>query len=324
MVMSSVPESRAVVTPEVEKECTGILAGWQAGKVSYQEAVEKLVAIRQKAVTDKKPADEGYTEIINGIMQGYRGNLDSSIHHFELARDLMLQVGNREQVVRCTLNIGETYRLKGNFARAAQYFKTAYEAAIEMGNRAIQLIARANEGQMLISMKRYDSARTILLESYKMAQSFTVSADAPKREHGWKDELCTIAQALAEIYLEFGDVDEAWKYASEALELANELKLPMEIGRANRIFGEALTAKAADDVSDDEIDAYFNKSVSAFREVKMDGELGKTMYSHGKSLTARNKKVAAARKLQQAVIIFTKLGMVDDAAKAAEAQMKAL
>ena len=38
----------------------------------------------------------------------------------------------------------------------------------------------------------------------------------------------------------------------------------------------------------------------------------------------RGKKVAAARKLQQAVIIFTKLGMVDDAAKAAEAQMKAL
>jgi tetratricopeptide (TPR) repeat protein len=324
VVVSSAPESRAVVTPEVEKECSRILAGWQAGKIVYQEAVERLAGIRQTATAENKPADEGYTEIINGIMQGYRGNLDASVHHFEQARDLMLKVGNREQVIRCLLNIGETYRLKGSFTRAMQHFKTAYEAAKEVGNRPIQLVARSNEGQMLISMKRYESARTILLECYRVGKEFIHSADAQKHEYGWKDHLCSNMQFLTEIYLELGEIEEAWRYASEALELANELKLPMELGRSNRLIGEVLTEKGLPDVSDDEIDAYFNKAVAAFREIKLDGDLGTTIYAFGKSLAKRGKKAAAARKLQQAVLIFTKLGMVDHAAKAAEAQINAL
>ena len=55
-----------------------------------------------------------------------------------------------------------------------------------------------------------------------------------------------------------------------------------------------------------------------------EGELAKTMYEHGRSLMRRDKKMPAARKLQQAMVIFTRLGMVDDAAKAAEAQLMVL
>jgi hypothetical protein len=55
----------------------------------------------------------------------------------------------------------------------------------------------------------------------------------------------------------------------------------------------------------------------------MEGDVAKTMFARGKSLVRRGKKASAAKLFQQALVIFEKLGMRDDAAKAAEAQMQA-
>ncbi len=317
-------ESRSEVTPELEQQARSVLNQWQAASLSYQDASETLSQMRDAAVN--RPADEGYIEIIMGIMQGYRGNLNASIQHFEHARDLMMRVGNRHQTIRCTLNIGETYRLKGNFTRARQYFKAAYDSASELGLRHIQLVARTNEGQMLVSMGHYDQASTVLLEAYRMSHVLSQSEEAALSDHAWRDSTCEICHALAQIHLQNGDMEAGWRYASEALEIANALQVPMWLGYANRIMGEVLTARTSTYTADyeDEIDACFTKAISAFRETKLDGESARTMFAHGNSLGKRGKNGLGARKLQQAMVVFTKLGMVDDAAKAAEAQLKLL
>jgi hypothetical protein len=61
-----------------------------------------------------------------------------------------------------------------------------------------------------------------------------------------------------------------------------------------------------------------------FKQVKAEAEVGKTLFAQGKSFAKRNRRNSAGRLFQQAIVIFTKLGMNDDAAKAAEEQLRVI
>ncbi|HEX2621327.1 MAG TPA: tetratricopeptide repeat protein, partial [Phototrophicaceae bacterium] len=167
---------------------------WETGEVSYQEALNQYGELRQKITG---PADEAQIELELGIMQGYRGNYDASIEHFERSRELAIKISNRNLIARSALNIGETYRLKGNFTRARQYFQASYEAALAIGQKMLQIISRCNEAQMLISMGRYDQAETILLEFYKVSMEPWEDPETENTKKRRIQQVSDIAGALA-------------------------------------------------------------------------------------------------------------------------------
>lgn len=311
------------ISPDIAERSRAIFNDWQAGDLAYQDALEKYAQLRQSV---SRPADEAQIELQLGIMQGYRGNYDASIDHFERARELAMGVGNRGLIARSALNIGETYRLKGNFTRARQYFQASYEAAVAIGLKSLQVISRSNEAQMLISQGRYDQAENILKEFYNLSLEPWENPESENTRRRRIEQLSEISGALATIYLETAKTEAAWKYAVEALKYAQEVDIVSHIGISYRIIGLILTelGSSPDPAFVHDPDVYFNQSIEAFREVKADGEIARTMHAHGKSLGKRGKKAEGVRKLQQATIIFTKLGMVDDAGRAAQDQLKLL
>jgi hypothetical protein len=137
--------------------------------------------------------------------------------------------------------------------------------------------------------------------------------------------LCEVYHGLAVIFLNDGDVHAAWKKAKLALRTARTINQPLAVGQASRTMGEVLTTLEAppEDVGGEfsvDPDEHFKASVAAFEELDSEGEVARTLHAHARSLAKRGKRVPAARKLQQAMLVFARLGMVDDAAKAAEAQ----
>src|SRR5262245_14744684 len=126
------PESEP--TPEFNERCTGIMSRWQRGELPFQEALNQMSAFARDAAVANHPANQARVELLMGVMQGYRGNLDASIEHFQHARSFYERAGNRKQAVGCVLNLGESYRLKGNFSRARQFFRAAYEAAVPLND----------------------------------------------------------------------------------------------------------------------------------------------------------------------------------------------
>lgn len=311
------------VTQEIADAARAIFVEWESGKLSYQNALERMNDLRQIATQSSQPADVAHIELQVGIMQGVRGNLDASIQHFEKARELFTQMGNRRSAITCLMNVGESYRLKGTFTLARQYFHNSYEAAKAINLRAIQAYSRLNEAQMLISMERYDQAGVMLDECYELMQSPFEDPELPRHRNSRIGSLCETVYAQAKVRLALNKVNEAWKSAAESYKLAKELNVPLRLGFANRILGEVLTAlgQPPEEGYSSDPDTYFQIAADAFREVKADGEIAQTLFAHGRSLAKRGKRDLAARKMQQATVIFTKLGMMDDAAKAAEAQM---
>jgi hypothetical protein len=99
----------------------------------------------------------------------------------------------------------------------------------------------------------------------------------------------------------------------------------MSLGFANRTLGEVLLAfEDRTELGDDEFSAdpgeYFRAALESFQEMDAEGERARTMFAHARCLAKQGRRVAAARLLQQAMLIFAQLGMVDDSAKAAESQ----
>lgn len=305
-------------TAEFNKRCVTVIRSWEAGDMPFEDAITAMDNLLTEAQRTSHVANQARAEHGLGYLQHYRGNLNISIRHYEQARALYVRCGNRSRAANIDLNQGENYRFKGDFKRARRLYQTAYETATELDNIHIQTLAAVNEGLVLLALDKQELAEAAFVRGFELSKQ-------------WPQEnrvqlpglLCEIHHGMAVIHLARSEHTSAWTHALQALEAAQLSGQPLQIGYANRTIGEVVTVIEQVPVEGfpTEPDPYFRTSVEAFREIDADAEMARTMYAQARSLAIRGRRTTAARKLQQAMIIFTKLGMVDDAARAAEAQL---
>jgi len=321
--------------PAFKERCDAVYAGWHNGSMTFKAAVDTLLELENGQVASAQYANQGIVENMIGMMYGYRGDLDFSVRHFARARDLFERASNRAQIVRAIMNLGESYRQKGDFPRARQFFRTAYDQSTAINEHGTAAYAAANEGHLQLSMNQLDSAKE------RFEKAIELVAHEPKEET--RCELISdCRQGLATYYLRVNEKTAAWRCALESLQLSQNARQPFMLGFAYRTMGEVLTAvgytpngtprilpahqddAAATNEHLGDPDAYFQLAVDAFSEIKAEGELARTVFMQGQSLMARGQRITASRKFHQAMLMFTKLGMRDDANKAAQAQMGAI
>jgi tetratricopeptide (TPR) repeat protein len=308
-------------TPEFNARCVEVHNIWADGNKPLAEAIADMMTLRGEAASTGAMANQARAETFLGIMYGYQGNLMSSIQYFERARALFTQVGNLRRIAICDLNLGETYRYKGDFNRARQFFERAYETHRGLNDRDNEATALCNRGQMFLSLGDLDRAHEDLSLAYSIARD--LAEDNLRRDV----LICEIHRSLTSVYIAQGQLDRALQEAQAARAIAEMTQKPLDIGHANRAMGQALTAlHLASATPDGSIspDSYFQRANEAFREINAEGEVARTMFEHATSLARRGRRIMAAKKLQLAIVIFTRLGMIDDAAKAAEAQREML
>jgi tetratricopeptide (TPR) repeat protein len=213
--------------------------------------------------------------------------------------------------------------LRGNFQRARACFQEAYEIAKLYNSLSVQAIALTNEAQIWCSLRQYDSAYDLLLKAEALCQ------------HPWQDPEperitrrrmgceCEVHHSFVEVYLSREKIEEAVKHAQQGLELARQVGDVVTIGTANRAMGNALTALYHHDNTYNP-DDYYRAATDSFNEIKAEGEVGKTLLAQGKSMAQRGRKRSAAQLFQRAMEIFTRAGMTNDAALAAEAQLSVI
>lgn len=109
--------------------------------------------------------------------------------------------------------------------------------------------------------------------------------------------------------------------------MAQDSPHAFEKGYANRALAEIISVNPVPPMDKrfvNDPNVYFQAANDAFLEIHAEGEVARTIYAHALSLLRAGRQMMAARKLQLAMIIFTRLGMVDDAARAAETQLEVL
>lgn len=306
-------------TPEVQEKCRDILQEWQAGNLEFDDASAQLRNIQANAKLQGNIPDEARVEFVFGFIQGYRANLVLAEKHFSQAKELYASINDDARHLSCILNLGEIARQRGDFTKAHRLFDEAYANAKVMDDQwRAQTMALANKGQALISVNKLEDAQISLEQAYDLYEQLPEDQQLPAL-------LIEIQQGLATIYLQNGDFVQAWEASKHAFRLATEADQPLAVGMANRALAETLTelGEIPDEDRDEfplDIDSYFQEAMQAFRSIGAEGETARAMFSQAKSLGKRGRQIQAARRLQEAIIIFSRLGMVDDATKAAELQ----
>jgi tetratricopeptide (TPR) repeat protein len=307
-------------TPDFEQRCIAVINQWASGDLPVETALEQITTLGKEAVREDHLANQGRTEHSLGYIHALTGGLTTSIHHYERARALFNQLDNKRRIAICDLNMGESYRYKGEFNRARALYEKAYDIFKELGDHELEGLTLGNKGQMLLSMGLLDDALDDLQAGYQLAQAL------PAGTRSRTPLLCEIHQGLALLHLQQGKLLAAWHEAKLAHETAAQTQLPFEKGIANRTVAEVLSVLETppDNGFSHEPDDYYQAAIEAFREINAEGEMARTVFAQARSLAKRGRKMTAARKFQLAMTIFTRLGMVDDAAKAAEAQLEVL
>ncbi len=320
MVINTISSFDADPTPEFNARGLAVLHQWEKSELPFDEAILRFTQMVQEAIQSKHLANQGRAEHFLGYLQHYRGNLNTSIMHYDRARSLFIQVGNENRIAIIDLNQGENYRNKGEFSRARRLYRNAHDAAARLGNLRIQTMAIVNEGLALLSLKDYGAARDSLEEGLRLSDQWAEGDD------DFYELRCEIYHGLATLDLIAENIAEAWQHAQNCLESASQEKQPLSLGYAYRIMGEVLTAITNPGAIGIEgtPDDYYRAALEAFRHINAEGEIGRTVYSQAKSLAHRSKRRSAAQMFKEAMVIFTQLGMTDDAAKAAEAQLLVL
>lgn len=317
--MNALPTTASEPSPEFNDRCIDLLQRWERGDLPFDQAAQELNGFKQEANSRHHLVDQGRVEQMLGYMEGYRGNLNESIHHFERARAFFYQVGNTRRIAVCDMNMGESYRYKGDFSHARALYEKAYEAFKSLDDFENEAFALCNKGQMLLSMGRLDEAFHDLSESYNLACQIETGV---QERSGL---MCELHHAMTLLYLAQEGFEQAWQEARAAFELSTNHPHALERGFANRAIAEVVSVwTPPEEGLTNTPDNHFQAAAEAFREIGAEGEIARTMFAQAKSLARRGRHMTAARKLQLAMVIFTRLGMIDDAAKAAESQLEIL
>ena len=308
-------------TADFQAKCLDVADQWEAGRMPYETAREALNVLAREATQRGHTADVGRAEQVIGYMEVVRGNLNISINHFERARAAYNQVGNTIRAAICDMNIGESFRNKGDFKRALALYSKAYEAFKEADDIENQAFAICYRGQAWLSMGRVDTAHDDLMNGLVLAEQIPL---------GVVDRsilLCEVNLALTRLFIQRERYGMAWEAAIRAYSIAQESPHAFEKGYSNRALGEVISVSPVPPMEKrfvNDPNVYYQAANDAFLEIKAEGEVARTMYAHALSLLRSGRRMMAARKLQLAMIIFTRLGMVDDAARAAETQLEVL
>jgi tetratricopeptide (TPR) repeat protein len=299
-------------TPEFEQQCSTIRQSWRKGEITYEKALSEMIALSEQAKASDEQANHARALSYLGTIYGYRGKYNQSIEVLQQSRKIFLDLNNMYHVAVADINLGECYRHTGQYHLAQRLFHQAYEVADSLSHDLMRLVSIVNEGLMLIEMKQMDSASRSFVRGLEISRSMEEQG-SPVRIAS----TCEIHYGLAVISLDAGQLDKAWEYAQLAMTEAAQAEQPLLVGFANRIAGMVL---AAFDTPPEDPNPHLDEAYRAFRKVEAEGELARTMYEHGKYLIATGQRIKAGRRLQQAMVIFAKLGMMAEAAKASEAQ----
>ncbi|GAB5493519.1 MAG: hypothetical protein Phog2KO_37340 [Phototrophicaceae bacterium] len=319
------PQAVPDITEEFRQRVNKIYESWHQNEISFPIALTQIEALRKEAIAEDNKLNEAGIYNILGIMYGYRSSYDDSIKNFDKARELFHDSGAIRRTATVDLNLGETYRLLGNFTRAKTYFRRAYEEAKTLEEIPLQVLALTNEGQMWFSLKSFDKARATLEKSLHISET-EWHPENDREKINFADNACEIHHALVSVHLGIDNPEEAWEHAIKAFGHAEYSGRIVRMGYAYRALGDVITqlGESPDPDYNSDVDYYYDQAMSAFKQVKAEGEVAKTLLAQGQSLSKRGKKRSAGNKYQQAMVLFTRLGMMDSAAEAAQAQTETI
>lgn len=314
--MTTSPLQDPEPTADFERTCIELISAWSNGALPLTQALARLKAMGEQAREENRIAHQGRVEHLLGYIYQDLGDVNASIQHYDKAQRFYLRLNNVQRLAAIDLNQGENYRDKGDYARALELYQRAYRVADECGDMTIKTFARGNQGWVFLAMKDEDNAQQAFEEARTLCETHRV-------EH-IESSIAEFSCGLATVALAQGRYADAWTLGYEGFVMAQLGKEMREIGMSWRVLGDALTMlpNPIDPSMPTVPDSYYKHATEAFQVINAEAEVARTLLCQAKSLVKRGARAKASTYFREAIVIFTRLGLMNDALQATEAQLK--
>jgi tetratricopeptide (TPR) repeat protein len=238
--------------------------------------------------------------LLLAAVQNSMGHHQQSIDSKQQALAIYRELGQKNQVAVMLNNIGDSCRLRYDYASAMSLYQEALSIAQEIGDLDHQIWYMTNLAATHVRLGDYATAETELRTVLNMPEA------------NRSPMLPETYRFLAEAALGQRKVDEAVAQAQLALALAEENKVPERIGQAYRTMGRVAAVLSdrlpVQDQSFSPEDC-FGKSLAIFDKLGMAAESARTYESWASYAQAQGNEAQANELQQQAQAIFDQLGV---------------
>ena len=157
-----------------------------------------------------------------------QGKMGIAQNYWEKCLEIAEKMNDHELLAISLNNIGEIYRIRGEFKKALDYYKRAYEYSQKSAEYVGMSVNLLNMGDVEHSRGNLDKAEEYLRKSAKLYE-----------KHKNKERLSSSYLHLSKVLADRGKMDEALKYGKDAYALADEINSKEKMGESLMAIGYA-------------------------------------------------------------------------------------
>ncbi|HET6990904.1 MAG TPA: tetratricopeptide repeat protein [Bacteroidia bacterium] len=251
-----------------------------------------------KLATPNLPDTQRVTYLDNVGWDTSYDNLALGLKYCLEALDLAEQIKYERGIIHVCNSIGTIYQDMGDANKAISFQLRGLALAEKTNNKTAQATANMNISIVYLSQNDPVKALQHLLKSKQIFSELN-------NQHG----LAGLYGNLGAVYLNFPDsTDKAVEAFTKGIEIATAIHEPENVahslgglGKAKQKLGDTITA-----------DKYMTRALAIFDSLKSDYELSQVMMNYGALLIERGNYAKAEIFLSQALLIYRKIGMVEE------------
>lgn len=234
-----------------------------------------------------------------GTIYEHLGQYDRAVEYTEEALFIYQYHKDRRSEAILSNNLASIANGQGDYETALPLAQKAVRITNEIGVRLLKLYALSTLSESQVGLGHYAAAESAASQGIQLSEALG-QAVVP-----------SLHCVLAEAYLGQEKVIEALEVAYSALALAQQTKIPREIGIAWRILGQTI-AQQRDNIG---AEACFSESVRIFQEAELMGEYARTLRAWATYDILCGQIEQARMRQAEAYALFEQLGLVHELAR---------
>jgi predicted ATPase/class 3 adenylate cyclase len=280
-----------------------------------QGLIHEVTGRKEKARADLERSITLYKEVnyIPGLERAYSnlgilyqdlGQWDEALRYYLASEQLSKRTGEPKRQAAAAINLGEIYRRQGKLDQAIEANQRAWQLGQKFGFAERLGLALMNIGAAYLKKGNLIEAEDHLGQALSTLRAINSQANLPE-----------ITRHMAELRLRQSRLDEALSLVQTAWNAASQADNPLEMGQAQRIWGQVYRALGQLDTAD----AHLKESMTLFQQQNSPYDLGLTLVELA-LLRKAQVEISSDEKLreeaktycQQAITTFDQLGAALD------------
>jgi CHAT domain-containing protein/Tfp pilus assembly protein PilF len=213
----------------------------------YPESLEFFKKALKKDEQLKSKWGQGYTHRNMGMSYLRMGQLETAENHLKKAVELSREIGNRTNLVKAMLELGNLALERKQWKSAVSLFRDTLELSDRINVKEVSWRALRGEGFALIQLGKNEPARDAYKKSVAVVDSLRAAIKVEEFQNGFLTDKQDVYKELILLLLNMGKINESFQFAERAksrsfIDLLGNQKISLK-NDVSRSLYETLTRK---------------------------------------------------------------------------------